>query len=330
MPLNKEWDMEELEYSLGLFDCGGIGVGTPNLTWDVFNGKWIVITAVGHSDLSDLANLVGTFKPTYHLYAPAIFRMIPPKNDLGPIEKTFLQQTLFWDYCVPCVRNLWLCDDPENVTYSENYWSSCKKTRDEMESMGSWDGVRKIFAIKPYWVIQLLDCWPRRELIKEILPNYEMLHLVRDGFRVILDRQINGWDRGYDYMMPCPVTADYVRIKHGAVAPWFIEEEAMENWADYSGLTRSAHVWRVQVENTDFHVRYEDMIETPEKVAQYILDRFNVEWTEITDKIIEKIKNDPWRRSNHEITLNKPQILEDIQEPERSKFKKQVERLGYF
>jgi hypothetical protein len=284
----------------------------------------IIVTGVGKSGMSWASNLVATFKPTYHLYNAVSVKTIPPDIPQDSLDslREMIKLNVLHDYCVPRIRGIYLCDDPNHVVYSDWYWASCPEQRLErrQSEIFSSDALVRIIREKPFFVFDLCDALPKKETIRKIFKGCKFIHLVRNGLHVVTHRTNLNLDQIKSYHNPPTPFVDWMI---NGIAPWYIEAEALENWQTYSIATRAAHIWRVQVDMHKPDIFYENMMQQPIMAARNILFRFPIlQATKQTEIICERIMT--YKEEKTDFIK-----LSQIQEPERSKFKKSMQRLGY-
>ena len=296
----------------------------PSDFLEVLENNVVVVTGVGKSGTTVAALLLCSMKPTYHIYEPALLKIIPPHCDhnIYPI----VSSTLLYDYILPIARGVRICDYEFQIINSEWQWGTCQSTRSQRRGHPAFDGTNMLYYLcheNPLFVVNILNGLSRLGQWQEIFPGLNVIHIIRNGFDVIASETIRrSWHTPDCYVYSAPWSADWLFLNEKWPMPIYVEEEARECWLDWTPQTRSAHLWRVQVNMYPPTIKFEDLISEPQGVLHQYSNMFKrLMQTELTEKWLTRLtlKKIP----PHELTL------ENIQEPERQKFKETMERLGY-
>lgn len=316
-----------------MYRCKTVKAG--NLHWsyakeDEIFKNLVFVVGMGKSDLSTAVELLCTFKPTYHLYTPVILKTIPPNAENGLLMyfRHMIASSLMYDHVIPQVRGMYICDDPYHRTYSENYWATCLEQRLERRKnhIDSFGGADQLEHERPVIAADICEGIMWQEIWQKIFPECKFVHVVRNGLDII-NAIINvGWFQGRHFYAPSAPTIDWFKMSkenEGIEIPWWVNEpEALECWDKWDKKTRFAHMWRIQVEKKFPDIKYETLFTKPKEIGDYYMNNFCfLRPTQITDNFFNRHYVLP--EETHGLTIN------DIEEPERSKFKFVMEKLEY-
>jgi hypothetical protein len=291
---------------------------------EILDNNVVIVTGVGKSGTTVASLFICSMMPTYHIYEPVLLKLIPPETD--EMIDAITRGALLYDYILPIARGMRICDYEFQIINSEWQWATCQKTRSRRRGDPTYDGGNiqfYLFHENPLFVINILNGLSRLKQWAKIFPGMHVIHIVRNGFDVIASETIRRqWHQPDSYIYSAPWSADWLVAGEKWPMPFYVEDEARECWADWTPQTRSAHFWRVQVNMYPPTIRFETLTSEPQKVLYDISNRFKrLALTELTQK---------WQ---NRLTLKKipPHglTLDDIQEPERKKFKETMEKLEY-
>jgi hypothetical protein len=300
----------------------------PNF-WEkhILNESIVILVGVGKSGLTNLANLICSMKPAYYIYGPVLLKSIPPSPPINQYLRTCIRSSLLYDYLVPMVRGMRLCEDRRNATYADMAWATCPKERlkrlaRELNSLGA---LHYMVRNKSLFVLDMCDAIFRAEIYRQIFPSCSVLHLARNGLDVVNLRAELGWDSTSSYFYPIGPTTDYLKYKEGKpiLAPWFVLDEIVDcYWDEWNMATRAAHIWRIQVEGQPIDFRYEAVMENPEETITRLIHLFPfLEETSVTPLVVSK--------HNGAKPLERKVTYDDIMQPELEEFKRVMNNLEY-
>jgi len=290
----------------------------------IFKDRTLIITGIGRSGSTILSKLVGSMKPAFILFEPALMKFIASFQ-----SSSIFTRILFEDYFLNLVHGR------GNMNFSD--WS-CMMNYETIEEIFERqnklrrrsDAIRYINLMKPWWVIKSLEFAHLMALAHAHFENVNYIHIVRDGLQVVRSSLERGWYTD-EFCNTDIVEQTYwderVRI------PYFIEDpQDRIYWPDWNPATRCACAWRNLIlqanrykarnKGSCLQFRYEDFIKTPKRYADYIGKNYNLTSTPLTLKHIDDI-------SNFDISYQKPVDIEFIEEPEKAKFLSLNRRLGY-
>lgn len=277
-----------------------------------FENRTIIITGVGRSGTTILGKVLGSMDPAYYLFEPAIMKY-HLENSLLPI--------LFEDYFLPIVQGRNLNNNPTDDScwkhyYQENFWEKTGALDTREKAVNHIESEKSKFIIKTNEMSGVA-----RQILEYAFPSVRFIHIVRNGNDVINSAIKKGWYTN-EYMANKIV--DYVVVKYRKgifEVPYFIKEEDQIHWIDWNQVTRCACVWRTLVDGFPPYMTYESFISTPGLWVEKMTDDFCLIPNDLTKKHINDIRNHPER--------NYPNLITQIEEPERSKFINTMKKFGY-
>jgi hypothetical protein len=295
---------------------------------ELFKNKTVIITGVGRSGTTILGKLVGSMSPSFYLFEPALMKYISsfPYSDI-------FTRILFEDYFLAQIHgrgNLNVSD----WSYVGNYEPIGDVLSRQWTMTRRSDALEYIERKDPTWIIKTNEFAHLMAFANVHFPGARYIHIIRDGHSIIRSALERGWytDK-YCNEDIVENTFDY----NGVKVPHFIDsEEDRLLWGQYDQTTRIACAWRNLVEqalkfkhrNPDrvIQFRYEDLIKDPEKYINYISEKLGLCITVLCKKHIDSVKEH--RSCNTKYTNSMDRIF-IIKQPERKKFLKLNEKLGY-
>jgi hypothetical protein len=182
---------------------------------------------------------------------------------------------------------------------------------------------------KPLWVIKNPEFQHLMEFAHSHFNGVKYLHILRNGVDVIRSSMERGWytDK-YCNEDICEETYSFNSVR----VPHFIANATdRQFWHEINPITRAACAWRHLAQqgmkyknrNKDsvIQFRYEDFCKEPERFSNAIAVKLGLTMTSLTAKHIKNVFSEP--SQDPEIDLN------SIAQPERDRFLKLNEKLGY-
>lgn len=302
----------------------------------IFKDRIIVITGVGRSGTTQLGKILGSMTPTHYIFEPAIFKLMLPLNVIE--TATLLQESIravfFEDYCLPITSGRSTNMNPNDWSYTPDY-----VTKSDMEAQWKLsrrqDAIEYIRDVRPYWIIKSPETLSLMPVLDNIFGNVQYIHIIRNGLDVVASAIKRDWYSNEYMGNYCSdgKIIEWVLEGHNTCnIPWYVADEDLKLFEEiYTQITRAAYVWRCMTQagmsygilNPEryIEIRYEDMCRDPAEVALLLSDMFSLKWTDLTRRhVTETAKN--------KLTSNDLKV-EDIQEPERTKFVTFMGKLGY-
>ena len=292
-----------------------------------FKNNVLIISGVGRSGTTILGKLIGSMENTIYLFEPAIMKYFPmlwhkeinednsPKSYPGGFLEQMFLGTLFEDYILPIVQGRSLNTNPSDWTYYQNHIT-------EKELKNRWKLSRREQAVEwfeknnPKIVIKTNEAQHLFFIFENLFYGCKFIHIIRNGLDTIADSLDRGWFK-----------SDYPAIEFatGSV-PLYVDKQARRYWQDQNPVTKAACTWRCLVDIEDkeniWQFKYEDFCQNPKGYIEKAALKYFMKETEITERHIESVKK---FKSSDLSKVNE----EDIQEPERQKFKDMMIKIGY-
>ena len=184
------------------------------------------------------------------------------------------------------------------------------------------DGTRLLVEKNPRSVLRI-------PLIREVMPEARLVHIVRDGRDVACSMVPGCGGSRWEHLKP-PSWQELSRREHGAVRCAFAWKEIMD--IALADLADQPHL----------QVRYEDLVRRPRATARSVMEYLRLEWTPSIADFCEYISNDTagtyqakhqlhWSRADHRerigrwrenLTVEEQRTINDMLAP-------LLDRLGY-
>ncbi len=309
----------------------------------IFKDRIIVITGVGRSGTTQLGRILGSMTPTHYIFEPAILKLLPMltlggvclPNGITMRLREIVRATFFEDYCLPLISGHHVNMNPKDWTYIFDY-----VTAEDMEAQWKLsrrqDAIEYINNVRPYWIIKSPEALSVMPALNSIFGKVCYIHIIRNGLDVVASAIKRGWYSD-EYMGNRDRDGRIVEwVKEGTDCniPWYLKTNNNGlNLFDglYTQATRAAYAWRYMTQvgiiygkmNPEryIEIRYEDMCRAPAEVSTLLAERFNLKWTVLTELHIANTAKT--KLTSHDLKV------EDIQEPEYSKFIVFMKKLGY-
>ena len=306
-----------------------------------FKKRTLFITGVGRSGTTILSKIIGSLQPTYYVHEPNMLKVVPVLYKLNLCGKRecsdLLKALLFEDLILPLIHGRNINFNSLDLSYAGNYADIDKIKQRWNKYRRRMDVINDLKTQKVLFVIKIPEIQPLMSVIKDIFPSSLFIHSIRNCNDVVSSSITRrGWysDSFIDEQFVDWVICD---IERGCKVPWYIDNESRAYYNKWNGVTRSACNWRIMNESgmqfcqdnkeNCIEFKYEDFITSIKASVQQIVEfieynfNFKVCTTEITDKHLDTVKN-----YEHQVY---PQLIDKIQEPEKSKVLGLLEQLGY-
>ena len=307
-----------------------------------FDKRTLFITGVGRSGTTILSKIIGSLQPTYCVIEPQMVKLIPVLYKLNLCGKRecsdLLKSLLFEDFIIPLIHGRNINFNSLDHSYAGNFEDIDKIKHRWSKYRRRMDVINDLKTQKVLFVIKIPEIQPLMSVIKDIFPSALFIHSIRNCNDVVSSSLIRrGWytDSFVDeQLIGSWVTCD---IERGSKIPWYIDNESRAYYNKWNGVTRSACNWRIMNEigmqfcqdnrESCVEFKYEDFITSIKASVQQIMEfieynfKFKVCTTEITDKHLDTVKDYEHQEYS--------QLIDKIQEPEKSKVLGLLKQLGY-
>lgn len=299
----------------------------------IFEGRVLIITGVGRSGTTILGRLIGSMRPAFYLFEPAILSLMPlliqQLQSERPYAAQLMRSILFEDYFLQLIHGRTLNFNSRDDSYVENYMRTADVEHRWQEMRRRQDVIAYLKKTKAIFLMKIPEFQPLFEVTETIFPGPRFLHIIRNGLDVVASSLKRGWFTD-EFMGEAYI--GWVRTNAtGRAAPWFLDDESRALFPRWTPATRAASLWRQLtqkgIDYTSTHkdksqdLRYEAFLLDPKTITSEIAQRFGLEITEITEKALDSVRN--FDADRYSLGLN------DIEDPERAKFGLLMEQLGY-
>jgi hypothetical protein len=307
----------------------------PAQELEILQDRIIVITGVARSGTTILGKLVGSMKPAYYFYEPAIMKYLPflcysnPKLD--HIYNGLFRSMLIEDYLLPVAqgRNL-------NLNMGEDSYVGHYLPLDEVKMNWQTPSRRKIVVAqlrkeRPWWVIKTTGYQHLFAVTRVAMPGVRFLHIIRNGNDVVSSALKRGWYTDQYMNREIVDWAQLPEKNNGCNLPWYLDGESKECFSTWNQATRAASIWRCLTEvgmaECQAHpedcqqLTYEDLVRQPRERVDSFNQLYGLEPTELTQKHIASV-------GSHKPSIY-PSVLSEVQNPERDKFADLMHKLNY-
>lgn len=297
----------------------------------IFKNRLVLITGVSRSGTSTLGKIVGSMKNVIYLFEPFIMLLLPILAKDGfmdfKIVSQLLKGILFEDYYLHSIHGRNLNFKKSDISFIENYqpldkvkerWLKYERRKDVLEDV--YNG-KFIFVLKVTNQIQ-----PLLSTLEKMFEGIKIIHIIRNGNEVISSSLRRGWYSD-EYLNHHII--QWMRPEQKKV-PWFVPDEDVKKFRKWNSETIIAYIWRILVKmamdygkgkKNYLELRYENLVNDPEKIADICREFLGSEKTEITSKNIMAVKKHIPRQHTDQ--------SENIDIEERQLFKKFMRGLNY-
>ncbi len=309
----------------------------------LFTNNVLYITGVGRSGTTILGQIIASMRPVYYLFEPCILR--PPLMN----DHEILRRNLFEDYFLNEIMGR-VNPNPNDWTYGGNYLDVVDMEK-RWNLNGRLDAIKLIEKEKPLFVIKNPEAQHQMNELSDIFPGIRFIHILRNGFDVIGSSVGRGWfgddydpvddynlSGGFEWIDENEVTETVTdktikfKFANGMEQTGLINPYMRNAWQYWNPTTRAACTWRVLTEMGmeyndnnigNFQFKYESFCEASDKWLCEICDILNlkIKKTDLTEKHLQSVKD--FNPQKWDISIA------DIQNPERGKFMRLMEKLGY-
>jgi hypothetical protein len=291
----------------------------------IFKDRVLYITGTGRSGTTILGKILSSMRPVVYLFEPALPRVFDlewVRNGMPDYRHLLesIRASLFEDFILPQIQGR-LSMNPFDWTYWRNSHTQQEITKMHQDMRRRSDAMKWIKESKPLLVIKNPEAQPSVGGLRLLFPGIRFIHMIRNGLDVVQSCMERGWFQD-DYQ---PI--DFV-TESGA--PWYVQDGiSRKMWDQWNPETRAACVWRCTTEampiicNEDIETHYyEAFCEYPDTAVNLIEELYSIKRTKLTDSHIQDVIS--YQQED------KPEVpIDSIMEPERTKFLKLMNKLGY-
>lgn len=288
---------------------------------NLFTNNVLYITGVGRSGTTILGQIIASMRPVYYLFELSILR--PPLNN----DHEILRRNLFEDYFLNEI--LGRCN-PSMMDWT--YWGkymTLPELQRRQSLYGRSDAIKLIEDEKPLFVIKNPEAQHMLSDLADIFPGIRFIHILRNGLDVIGSSLARGW-----FVDDYEPIDDYDEDGFSWMNNFSMlnKNDVYWHWQKWNPITRTACTWRILTEmgmeycknniGTTWEFKYEDFCKYLNTgFVNVAVWKYDIKSTDLTNKHLQSVKD--FNPQKYDIKIN------DIQQPERSKFVELMEKMGY-
>ncbi len=301
----------------------------------LFRQRLVIITGVGRSGTTILGKLLGSLRPAFYLFEPALMRLLPFLLHAEPRQQetyaTVIRAVLFEDYFLQAMHGRSLNFNPRDDSYYGNALSLQEVEEQWRVLSRRQDVLRQIQERPPLFALKIPEFQPLFSTASRIAAGTVLLHIIRNGNDVIASSLKRGW---YSDAFLKEGLIEWVRkpvSEQECPAPWYLDSESSALFPRWNQETRAASIWRqLTAAGLDYaashptqciSLQYEEFARAPEAIAERVAGQYGLETTEITRRHLSAVAG--FSPSSY------PSAVARIQEPERARFLALMKDLGY-
>jgi len=173
----------------------------------------LIIMGVGRSGTTLLGKIMGSMRPTYYVFEPAIMKyLFHPTGVLRDVYPILCE-----DYFLPIVQGRKIDINSRDDTYHENYWATATEygiAWRQNNLQRRKDAIEYIKEENPLFIIKVREFHACMDIVKKIFPNVQFLHIMRNPFSVIESAVERDWYSD-EYMDNIIDWAEFNAVKMG-------------------------------------------------------------------------------------------------------------------
>ncbi len=296
-----------------------------------FRSRLVIITGAGRSGTTITGKLLGSMRPVYYLFEPAVLRLALQVRSLGKVDVySQLPAILFEDYFLPQIQGRNLNSRLSDDSGAHNYFCSLAVNEHSCDITRRQDALAHLQAENPWFAFKVPGMQCALSAFQEVFTNPLLIHVMRNGNDVVASTVKRGWFND-TYMREQVV--DWVRGRRAenVNVPWYLDETSAVSFQEGNIWTRAACVWRVltekglefkgQSDDQMAEIRYEELVEKPRRCVDRLSRKMGTEPTVITEQHVRDIER--------HICPAYDSIVDRIEQPERNRFVTLMNKLGY-
>lgn len=274
----------------------------------------ILLTGSARSGTTILGKVLHSFKAVeYDFEPPMLFTLFPLVSKIPEQEWRILYETyLYEDFFINAVSgrgiNCNLIDDSSiyNVKSIADIEKRLKRSIGKVEA--EHQGADSVIAVKIPDIVSYLP---------KVVQYYSAMRVIimrRDAVGTINSLLAKGWysDEGLTTNQIWPF-----RRHHNMRAPFWVSESDLDRWVEMTEVDRCAYYYIQTHECLDqipgrIEIRYEELLREPFHTIQNLAKKLDLEFGEMTNKIIASIKPTPKSRDMAIMEKVSPQLSEVV------------------
>ena len=265
-----------------------------------------VITGACRSGKTLLGNLLATGSFVEHADEPWLPMLLPVMAGLKMIDNR-LGKDMFVTYATELFNSMVLL---RRANFRPGDLSSIWKQKTQREifkrltALDTRSDVKKfIIENDPLLLYNLAEAIPYVDFIAKALPNCKFIHLIRGGFNVAHEVVAKHWYSNDRLLHPTdPLIYRQYKYKNKKwYLQWWIDQGDEKQFIEYSEYQRSLYYWcsliekgitvidRLTKEVRCITIRYEDLINDPDRIINNTTKYLKIRQTPLTKKSLRQV-----------------------------------------
>ena len=227
-----------------------------------------------------------------------------------------------------------------DLSYTGNYEKQTETALRRVNLRRRSDALEYIEKTNPKFIIKHTEFQHLFDIAPSFWPGVRYVTVFRNGYDVVDSAVGRGWftnDWCFNDMIEPKQSYEITDFDRDNLPemrtirgiPKYVDRDNCIDWYNWNPATRASYVWRTLNEigikyknkyiDRVFQLRYEDFCKYPVRATKKLADWLGIELTDLTTKHIAETHEPP----KHDFDIN------EIAEPERTKFINLNKRLGY-
>ena len=291
---------------------------------NILKDSLIIITGFGKSGTTILGKVLGSMEPAIYCFEPPIMKYLR-EFGMTDVPAKLLFETHFLQE-IQGRGNMNVFDD----SYCGNYTSIGTLIKNQQALRLREDAIKLLNEKNYKYIVKSTELQHHMELACFLFPGVRFVHIIRNGFNAVNSAILRGWYT--DNYCNSAIVEDMVSDLTCDI-PGFIDLDCWGLWPEWNAETRAACAWRCSVvdgirfknnyPDKCVQFKYEDFTASPRKYTRYLEREFDLSSTFLTIGYMGNIYNSS--PGSKKIAA----YIDKIVEPERTKFFRLNEKLGY-
>ena len=298
----------------------------------IFKNNMIIVTGVARSGTTIIGKIAGSLSNAHYLFEPSTTFLFPTLVKNGHINEKeggeLLKAILFEDFYLQMIQGRYLNFNEGEHSFVGNYVDPEMVKKRNIKLKRKMDVLEYLKNENCTYVYKNPNLQLNLETVKKIFPGVKFIHVIRNGKDVISSSIRRDF---YSEKFLNERNVEWVNKVGDIKIPWFVEKEERSRFAKWNHHTRAAYIWRFLTEegmnftkkNKDvvLEFKYEEFIEYPDAYVKKIEKFIAKKRTGVTNMHIKSTKSYKYR--------DYPDVIEKISSPEKERYIKLNEKLGY-
>ena len=164
---------------------------------NIFHKRVLIITGAGRSGTTILGKVIGSLKPTYYLFEPALMKLIPfliaYDQSNRRVYSLLIRSILFEDYFLQVIHGRSLNYNVRDDSYIGNYVSQPDIEKRWNDLARRQDVINYIHNEDPLFVIKTPEFQPLCSIARQMFIEPKFIHVIRCGYDIVSSTLKRGW-----------------------------------------------------------------------------------------------------------------------------------------